>query len=162
NQHYYIYLYPIVPILFVWTLQRALDAVHAPSWSSTAVVGAIAAVQSGVMLAFLAYVSSADARDSGASRGYYAYEPEVWDARIERASAAVRPGEGRRPGAQAALAQRLAACPGSLRHVDAGAREPQLEPFGHARVEATGAGIVVRGASGADMVALPEFPLPAE
>jgi hypothetical protein len=162
NQHYYIYLYPIVPLLFVWALQRTLDALRAPIWSSTAAVVAIAAVQAGVMLAFLAYVSSADARDSGAARGYYAYEPEVWDARIAKGFDDVLHGDERRRAAQADLARRFDACPRSLLQVDATRRERELEPIGHAQIDTTDAGIVVRGASGADMVALPEFPVPAE
>jgi hypothetical protein len=162
NQHYAIYLFPIVPLLFVCALQRALEALHAPGWASTAVVSAIAAVQVGVMLAFLAFLPSEDARSNGAASSYYAGDAERWNERIAKGFDEVLHGDERRRAAQADLARRFDALPRSLLHVDATTRELQLEPSGHARIETTDAGIVVRGAAGADMVALPEFPLPPE
>jgi hypothetical protein len=162
NQHYYIYLYPIVPLLLVWALRRALEALRAPAWSTTAVVSSIAAVQLSVMLAFLAYLPSDEARTSGAARGYYAFDSEAWNARIAQGFDDVLHGDERRRATQADLERRFQACPRLLLHVDATRREPRLEPHGHTRVATTETGIEVRGGSGADMVALPEFPLPAE
>lgn len=160
NQHYYVFLYPIVPVFFVWALEHGLRAIRAPAWSVVAVVAAIAAVQVTFMLTFLESLRTDPEVQNGSLSVFYAPKREQCERELAQRFDDILHGDERRRAVDAERAQRFEASSDTLLRVDPVRNEPRVEPYGRTEIEPSPEGLLVRGGSALDMAALPEFTAP--
>jgi hypothetical protein len=162
NQHYYTFLYPIVPVMFVWALERALRWIHAPAWSSIAIVGLICAANLVFMLSFFSFLGADPEIQRGSVPVYYAPKAARCERELAEAFDDVLNGTERRRAKQARLERRFEASSESLLSIDTLHNDPPVTPFGQIRIQPTREGLVVRGGTPVDMAALPEFQMPKD
>jgi hypothetical protein len=170
NQHYYVFLYPIVPIFFVWGLERARAILRATTWTAIAIVGAIAAVQVALMLAFFASLPRDPDVANGSLSVFYAPKSAACERELERKFDDVLHGEERQRVIDADRASRFETSTRTLLRVDTTHDGPtrddptlnasRIVPHGAIDIDPTPEGFVIRGGSALDMAALPEFHVP--
>jgi hypothetical protein len=160
NEHYYVFVYPIVIVYFVWALERVLRRLRAPSWSAFAIVAVISGVQLAFMASFFHFVASDPAIRAGKISIYYAPKRERCERELADAFDNVLHGDERRRAIDGEREKRFAASTTTLLRIDTRRNEPRAEPSGALDIEPTNDGLVVCGGTPVDMVALPEFPAP--
>jgi hypothetical protein len=160
NQHYYVFLYPIVPIFFVWALERGLSALRAPAWWDAAIVGTICAAEVVLMLSFLEYLRTDPEVQSGSLSVYYAPKSAQCERELATRFDGVVHGAERRRGVNAEREKRFEASSNTLLRLDPIHNEPRVEPYGKLEIEPTPDGLAIIGGSALDMAALPEFSVP--
>jgi hypothetical protein len=162
NQHYYVFVYPIVLVFFVWALERASSWLRAPPWTSLAIVGAICAVQLALMGSFLQFLASDPEIGRGDVPVYYAPKSVSCRSQLQQDFDEVLHGAERQAAADLQLAKRFEASSEVILRLDPLRNEPRVDPHGRIDVEPTSEGLVIRGGSPLDTAALPEFRVPKD